>query len=433
MNTKMSLFPITSDVNHHGHLTIGGVDCVDLALEFGTPLYVYDEFNLREMCREFQTQFKKQLNDVSVAFAGKTFLSKAFAELLNEEGMSLDVISAGEIAYAKAGGFDMKRAYLHGNNKRPSDIKVALQNGIGYIVVDGFDDLRNTNEVAASMGVKASILLRLAPNVDVHTHRFISTGQADSKFGFSLDIAKEACEKALTLSNIDLCGFHCHIGSLIMEIEPFVQTVRVMVSVCASAKNWGVNVRKLDLGGGYGIAYTEKDSFPTYEDYAKSVSEAIKEECQKNNIDVPSITVEPGRSIVGRAGVALYTVGNIKEIKGIRKYVSVDGGMGDNIRPALYDAQYSAAVANRMLDSEAEIISLAGPFCESSDIIIKDIAMPILNQGDVIAVPASGAYCLSMSSNYNGYCRPAVIFVQDGRARLVRRRETPDDLLKCEV
>jgi len=435
MNIKiMSIFPITAKVSDDGHLSIGNVDVTSLAAQYGTPLYVYDEDTLRYMCREYQSLFEKELFDVSIAFAGKAFMCKALATLLEEESISLDIISQGELAMAMAGGFNPKRMYLHGNNKTADELADALKADVGYIVADGFDDLQNINTAAATLNKKAAVLLRLTPNVDPHTHRFISTGQADSKFGFYLHTVEQACRQALAMSYIDLQGFHCHIGSQILEIEPFVQTVQTMISVCAKAvKEWGVNLRRLDLGGGYAIAYTEQDKLPAYQEYVASVCGEIKKQCKHFDIDIPAITVEPGRSIVGRAGVALYTVGNIKERQNGSLYVAIDGGMGDNIRPAMYEAKYIAVAANNMLTTPSQEVSLTGRFCESSDILIHDIKMPPLRRGDIIAVPASGAYSVPMASNYNGIARPAIVFVRDGRARLVRRRETIEDLLKCEI
>ncbi|MCL2475068.1 MAG: diaminopimelate decarboxylase [Chloroflexi bacterium] len=435
MNTKiLSIFPITAKVGDDGCLSIGDVDITSLVAQYGTPLYVYDENTLRYMCQEYQNLFAKELPDVAVAFAGKAFMCKALATLLEEEGLSLDIISQGELAMAVAGGFNPKRMYLHGNNKTIDELTDALLAGVGYIVADGFDDLQNINDVAAALNKKASVLLRLTPNVDPHTHRFIITGQADSKFGFALHMAEQACCQALAMPYIDLHGFHCHIGSQIMETEPFVQTVQNVMPICAKAVHeWGVNLRRFNLGGGYAIAYNEQDKLPNYKEYVTAVCDEIKKQCQLLHINIPAITIEPGRSLVGRAGVALYTVGNIKERQNGSLYIAVDGGMGDNIRPAMYEAKYLAAVANNMLAVPSREVSIAGRFCESSDILIHNIKMPLLKRGDIIAVPASGAYSVPMASNYNGMARPAIVFVKDGHAKLVRRRETIEDLLKCEI
>ena len=434
MTSRLFLFPLTAEVNSQGHLVIGGCDSVELASEFGTPLYVFDEFSLHNKCAEFKTEFGKRYADTEVIYAGKAFINSALARLLEEEGVGLDVVSAGELSIAHSVGFPLDRVYFHGNNKSDEELRLALEWQIGRIVVDNLYELRLLDAIAKETRQKPDILLRLSPGINPHTHKYIATGVIDSKFGFPMANAEEAVAQALEASNLSLIGLHFHIGSLIHEVEPYEQaTERVLDFAVAMKKRHGFEMRELDIGGGFAIHYTRDMPAPPVSYYAERIVSKVITKCRELGLALPRLVVEPGRAIVGQAGVALYKVGAIKEISGIRCYVSVDGGMGDNIRPALYGAKYEAVVANKMGAEEAEKVTIAGKFCESGDILIKDISLPPLASGDIIAVPSCGAYCLPLASNYNASLRPSVVLVKGGKTRLIRRRETFADLTQCDL
>ncbi|MCH8108490.1 MAG: diaminopimelate decarboxylase [Chloroflexi bacterium] len=430
-----SLFPLTAAVSEQAHLLLGGCDSVDLANEFGTPLYVFDEDTIRTICREFVSEFKSRYANSRVAYASKAFLNPALAKLISEEGLGLDVVSGGELMIAKAVGFPPERVYFHGNNKAPEELDMALDFGIGRIVVDNFHELKILNELARSKGVTQEIMLRLSPGVDPHTHVHTTTGTLDNKFGFPIETghAAQAIRDALDASNLDLVGIHFHLGSPIFELEPYSIAIDAVLTFLAPFKEEGLELREFSPGGGFAIGYVRDQLPPAIGDYAEVIVSATKSRCEDLGFGEPRLVVEPGRSIVGRAGVALYKVGSIKDIPTVRKYVSLDGGMGDNIRPALYDARYEAVLANRMADAPEETVTLVGKYCESGDILIRDIVLPVIESGDVVAIPSTGAYALPMSSNYNVNPRPPIVMVKDGNARLIRRRETFEDLLRTEV
>ena len=430
-----SVFPMTAGVNDEGHLTVGGCDALDLVVEYGTPLYVFDEYTLRSMCREFVEEFSHRYADMRVLYAAKAFINPALARLVHEEGLGMDVVSGGELAVAQAVGFPPEGIYFHGNNKSADELRMALDYGVGRVVVDNFHELGLLNELAESRGTVQDIMLRLSPGVDPHTHTHTTTGILDSKFGFSIetDHTAEAIRRAIGASNVDLVGLHFHLGSPIFEIEPYSIAIDAVLTFASRFVAEGLELREFSPGGGFAIGYLADQPNPPIASYAEVITFAVKERCADLGLDEPMLTVEPGRAIVGRAGLALYTVGGIKDIPTVRKYVSLDGGMGDNIRPALYDARYEAAVANRMSEPPRETVTLAGKYCESGDILIRDIPLPQLEPGDVIAIPATGAYAPSMASNYNLNPRPAVVIVRDGDARLIRRRETYDDLMRLDV
>ena len=434
MRDTLSLFPLTAEVNSQGHLVIGGCDSLKLAAEFGTPLYVFDEFSLRSKCAEFKSEFGKHYPDTRVIYAAKAFISTSLAKLFSEEGLGLDVVSAGELHIARAAGFPLDRVYQHGNNKSAEELKLALEWRVGRIVVDNFGELRMLDEIAGAQGLKPDILLRLSPGVDPHTHKYIATGAIDSKFGFPMLKAKEAVSQAIRAPNLNLIGLHFHIGSLIHEVEPYQQAIeRVLQFAREMNAEHGFELKELNIGGGFAIQYTRDAPAPPVSAYAEAVAARIKDRCQGLELKLPQLIVEPGRAIVGQAGVALYTVGAIKDIPGIRRYVSVDGGMGDNIRPALYEAKYEAVVANNMVEKEAGEVTISGKFCESGDILIRDISLPGLVTGDIVALPSCGAYCLPLASNYNASLKPAVVMVGEAKARLMRRRETFSDLTRCDI
>jgi diaminopimelate decarboxylase len=430
------VLPTTATVNERGHLTIGGCDTVDLAREYGTPLYVFDEQHLRDQARAFVGSFTRRNPETMVAYASKAYTGLAVLKIMQEEGLGLDVVSGGELAIALAAGFPAERIHLHGNNKTPDELREAVAAGVGRIVVDNFYEIELLDQIAGAAGRSQPVLLRLAPGIDPHTHAKISTGQIDTKFGFTIQTgdAAEAVTRTLAARNLTLLGYHCHIGSQIFEIESYEQVADVMLGFAAEQRErTGFVPEEFSPGGGFAVQYLADTPPPEPDAYAAMVVNAISAARERYSLPPLRLFVEPGRSMVARSGVALYTVGAIKDIPDVRRYVSVDGGMADNIRPAMYDAQYEAIVANRPQDTAGETVTIAGKYCESGDILIRDIDLPALQSGDILAVPASGAYAPAMASNYNGALRPAVVFVRDGAARLVRRRETYEDLLRTEI
>ena len=434
MVSKPSLCPLTAEVNDQGHLIIGGCDTVQLAAEFGTPLYLFDEFSLRTRCSEFKAEFSQRYADTTVIYACKAFINRAFVQIMMEEGLGLDVVSAGELGIAQSAGFPSDRVYFHGNNKSAEEIRLALKWHIGRIVVDNFYELGLLNEIAEEQGYTPDILLRLSPGVDPHTHKYITTGVIDSKFGIPIFSGEEAVTTAMSASNLNLIGLHFHVGSLIFETEPYEKSIELTLNLAAELKQkCNFELKELDVGGGFAIQYTQDSPAPKIGSYAEAIASEITTKCGELGLALPRLIIEPGRSIVGRAGVALYKVGVVKDIPGVRCYVSVDGGMADNIRHALYGAKHTAVAANKMLEKETRKVTIAGKFCESGDILIRDIDLPPVSAGDIIAVLDSGAYCLPMASNYNASLKPAVVLVKEGKARLIRRRETLDDLTRCDL
>jgi diaminopimelate decarboxylase len=421
-------------VNDRGHLAIGGCDTVELAAEFGTPLYIFDEFTLRSKCAEFKREFSQRYADTTVIYACKAFINGALAVIFKEAGLGLDVVSSGELGIAQSVDFPSNKVYFHGNNKSVDELGQALKWGVGRIVVDNFHELKMLGEVAMELGLRPDILLRVSPGVDPHTHKYITTGALDSKFGFSLSGAKEAVAQAMSASNLNLIGLHSHIGSLILEVEPYQQAIRLVLDFAAEMRlEYGFEPGELNIGGGFAIQYTQDLPVPSISVYAEAIAAKVINKCSELGLALPRLIIEPGRAVVGQAGVALYRTGSIKDIPGVRRYVSVDGGMGDNIRPALYGARYEAVVANKMSQKAVTEVTIVGKFCESGDILIKDITLPPLLTGDIIAVPGCGAYCLPLASNYNASFKPAIILAGGGRARPIRRRETLADLTRCDL
>ena len=432
--SRLALFPPTAEVNGKSHLALGGCDAVALAEEFGTPLYIFDEVTLRQKCAEFRNEFGRRYQDAAIVYAGKAFINRALALLFREEGLGLDVVSGGEMNIARSVDFPMEKVYFHGNNKSAEELGMALEYKVGRIVIDNFQELDTLAGIASRRGVRPDVLLRLTPGVDPHTHKHISTGIVDSKFGIPLASADEAITRAMSAASLNLIGLHFHLGSQLFEVEPYREAIKVILALAAEMKpRHGFELRELDIGGGFAVQYTVDSPAPPVAEYAAVITDTVKAECRELGLGLPRLVIEPGRSIVGRAGVALYRVGVVKEIPGIRCYVSVDGGMADNIRPVLYDARYEAVVANRMNDKATKKVTIAGKFCESGDILIKDIELPEVVAGDILAVPDCGAYCLAMGSNYNASLKPAIVLVNGGRARLIRRRETYEDLTKCDL
>ena len=421
-----SLFPHTAEVTSQGNLVLGGCDTTQLTAEFGTPLYVFDEVTLRGMCREFVGGFRERYPDSTVIYACKAFINVALAQLLKEEGLGLDVVSGGESAVAQRVDFPPQKIYFHGSNKGREELEMALDYGIGRVVVDNFYEIELLGEIASQRGVVQDILLRVSPGIDPHTHVYTTTGVLDSKFGFSIQTgqAKEAVEKVMEAKSIRLVGLHFHLGSPIFELEPYTRAMEVALDFASQV---GLPLQEISPGGGFAIAYTRDQRPPSVEEYAEAIASTLQGQ------NSPHLVVEPGRAIVGRAGVALYSVGASKDVPGVRRYISIDGGMGDNIRPALYQAQYEAVIANKMVEEESEMVSVAGRFCESGDVLLRDVLLPRLEPGDILAVPAAGAYAPSMASNYNLVPRPAIVMVKDGQARVIRRRETYEDLMRNDL
>lgn len=426
----------TMRINEKGHLEIGGCDTVELAREFGTPLYVLDEQFLRDNCRQYRRAFMERYDKALVIYASKALATMAVFRIIEEEGLGLDVVSGGEIFTAMEAGFPMEKVYFHGNNKSPQELRLALEVGVGRIVVDNLYEMELLNAIALEMGKKADILIRITPGIEAHTHDYIRTGQIDSKFGLVLSNgqAMEGVKKALTLPGLNFLGVHCHIGSQIFELESYQHAAEVMMDFIRQIKDeTDVTVQELNLGGGFGIYYAAGDRPASVEAYAYMVMEAVHRKAEELRLPVPLVIVEPGRSIVGPAGITLYTVGAIKEIPGVRKYVAVDGGMGDNPRPALYQARYEAMLANKAAERPVELVSIAGKCCESGDMLIWDITLPPVEPGDILAVACTGAYNYSMASNYNRLPRPAMVLVKDGQADLIVRRESYEDLVRNDV
>ena len=425
------------NVNEQGHLTISGCDTVDLAKEYGTPLYIMDEGLIREHCRSFRESMDKYYGGQGlVCYASKAFCCKAMCRIMLEEGLGLDVVSEGELYTALSVGFPPEKLCFHGNNKTDHELSYALENGVGRIIVDNIYELERLDRLAEKTGRTANIMYRIKPGIDAHTHNFIMTGQIDSKFGFALETgeAYEAVKKAIDCSHINLVGLHCHIGSQIFDIDPFVKAAEVMLTFIAKIKDeLGFEVKELNLGGGFGIRYTEEDAPVGYDKYMEKVSEKVKEVCAEKNIKLPFILIEPGRSIAAPAGITLYTVGGRKEIPNIRTYVSVDGGMGDNPKYALYQSKYDVEVANKANLPKTETVTVAGKCCETGDLIGEGMPIQPVEPGDILAVLATGAYNYSMSSNYNRIPKPPVVMIRDGKSRVVVKRETFEDIVRNDI
>jgi len=434
--SKLSLFPLTKEVDNNGHLHIGGCDCVDLAKKFGTPLYVFDEVTIRSRCQEFKTEFTTRYSNTSIIYASKAFLNQYLSVILKEEGLGLDVVSGGELSVAQSVGFPKEIIYFHGNNKTADELKLALDWGTGRIVVDNLDELELLNSLARQRKFRQDILLRLTPGVDPHTHRHTTTGILDSKFGFPLATgqAETAVAKAMTATNLDLVGLHFHLGSPIPDTSSYQTAINLVLNFAREMKDkHNFHLAEFSPGGGFAVRYTIESQAPGIADYAEAITSKVTSLTDELGLTRPKLVIEPGRAIVAQAGVALYTVGSIKEIPEVRKYVCVDGGMGDNIRPALYEARYEALVANKASNDETANVTIAGKYCESGDILARDVSLASVSAGDIIATPVSGAYSIPMSSNYNMVARPAIVMVRDGKARLIRKRENYKDLIRLDL
>ncbi|MXZ03902.1 MAG: diaminopimelate decarboxylase [Chloroflexi bacterium] len=431
------VLPISASVNDAGRLAINGLDVRDIVEEFGSPLYLFDESTIREMCREFVGNFRRHYPKTDIEYSTKAMSNPAILKIIEQEGLHIDVVTGGELAFALAANFPAEKINFHGNNKVRSELREAVEAGIGRITIDSFHEIELLNEVAGELGTTQDVNLRVSPSIDPHTHRLTSTGVLDSKFGFSIETgdAEKAVAAALAQPNLDVQGLHFHLGSPLFELEPYEEAIEYVCAFAARMK-WvhHLELNEFSPGGGMAIGYLSSKLPPTIAEYAQTISESLVSACTKYGLDQPRMIIEPGRSIVGRAGVAVYSVGGIKRIPGVRTYVSVDGGMGDNIRPALYEAEYEVMSVDDPLGEPTQKVTIAGKFCESGDLLAKDVELPDVKTDDLLALPASGAYCVPMASNYNLQTRPAIVLVtEQSEARLIRRRETYADLLATAI
>lgn len=425
------------EINDKGNLAIGGCDLREIAREFGTPAYVMDENEIRKNCRVYLRAVEEYYSgNGMVLYASKALSCKEIYRIVKEEGMGVDVVSGGELYTALQAGFPAEKIYFHGNNKTEEELAMALENGVGRIVVDNRFELENLNRLARECGKTANILFRIKPGIDAHTHSFVQTGQIDSKFGVALENgeAEEIIAAAQKMSSVRVVGVHCHIGSQIFELEPFKLAAKTMMNFIALLKQkYGLEIRELNLGGGFGIKYVEEDAPIDYDKYMEAVAEVVREESRRLDVALPFILMEPGRSIVASAGLTLYQVGAVKEIPHVRTYVSVDGGMADNPRHIMYGSEYQAVLPEKPCDAPEMTVTVAGKCCESGDVLVRDAKLPKVEPGDLLAVLATGAYNYSMASNYNRIPRPPIVLVKNGEARLAVRRETYADLLNCDL
>lgn len=425
---------ITNQINQAGHLTIGGVDSLKLAKEYGTPLVVYDVSQIRNQIRAFKKVFEEEQVKYAVSYASKAFASIAMYQVANEEGAYTDVVSAGELYTAMKANFPMERVSFHGNNKSKEELEMAVKNHVGKIMIDNFYEINLLNQVLEEQDSEINVMLRITPGISAHTHEYDQTGQVDSKFGFDLKSgqADKALQEVLKNQRMHMLGIHAHIGSQIFELNGFEMAAAKLVDIAASwRKNYDYTAQIINVGGGFGIKYVQEDHPLKPEEFVKAIVKTIKDEATKHNFPIPEIDIEPGRSIVGPAGYNLYKVGSMKEIPGLVPYVAVDGGMGDNIRPALYQAKYETVLANDPQRKASQEFHVAGKYCESGD-ILADAKLPLLKAGDILAMLDTGAYGYSMASNYNRNPRPAVVFAEDGKAQVVIRRESLEDLVHLD-
>ena len=425
---------ITNQINQAGHLTIGGVDSLKLAKEYGTPLVVYDVSQIRNQIRAFKKVFEEEQVNYAVSYASKAFASIAMYQVANEEGAYTDVVSAGELYTAMKANFPMERVSFHGNNKSKEELEMAVKNHVGKIMIDNFYEINLLNQVLEEQDSEINVMLRITPGISAHTHEYDQTGQVDSKFGFDLKSgqADKALQEKKKNQRMHMLGIHAHIGSQIFELNGFEMAAAKLVDVAASwRKNYDYTAQVINVGGGFGIKYVQEDHPLKPEEFVKAIVKTIKDEATKHNFPLPEIDIEPGRSIVGPAGYNLYKVGSMKEIPGLVPYVAVDGGMGDNIRPALYQAKYETVLANDPQRKASQEFHVAGKYCESGD-ILADAKLPSLKAGDILAMLDTGAYGYSMASNYNRNPRPAVVFAEDGKAQVVIRRESLEDLVHLD-
>ena len=424
----------TQRINEEGVLEIGGCSTVELAREFGTPLYVVDEEYFRQTCRAYRAAFESRYPNVQISFSGKAFAAMALFRIVEQEGLALDVSSGGELYTGLQAGFSPDRIVLHGSNKSPQELEAAVAHGVGRVAIDNLEEVARLQAVAEARGATVDVLIRVAPGVTADTHSHIQTGKLDTKFGLAIvgGAARAAAERARQAANLRLRGLHCHIGSQIFDLEPFRQATEMMVGLAAELREaFGFELADLDLGGGLGVRYLDGDQPPSLDEYAEAVTGAVRDQCEKHGMALPRLLEEPGRRLIGEAGTTLYTVGVVKKIPGVRTYVSVDGGMSDNPRPALYGARYEAIVANKAGEPRTAKVRVSGKHCES-DTLIEELEAPEIAPGDILAVQTTGAYNYSMASNYNRMPRPAVVLVTGGTADLIVERERLEDLVRLD-
>ncbi len=420
-------------VDSKNNFIFSGYDTVELAKKYGTPLYVISRDVIKNKCKEIKNDFLYKYDNTKAVYAGKAFLTMVMCKIIEEEGLGLDVVSGGELYTGIRAGFPMKDVIFHGNNKSADEIKMAIKNDVGRIVIDHMDEVSMIEDTASSFNKKVKVLIRVTPGVNSNTHKYISTGQRDSKFGIPVDNINEVVSKTLNSEHIELMGFHFHIGSGLYENDSYISAVKALLKIMKKIKDdLGFITKELNTGGGFGIYYTKKDCVKPISYYTDSIMETLYKYCNELDLDIPAIIIEPGRWIIGEAGITLYTIGAIKEVPGIRTYVSIDGGLPDNPRPALYEAKYEAVIANKFKEKREKVVTIAGKCCETGDILIHDLSVPKVRKGDVLAVLSTGAYNYSMASNYNKLPRPAVVLLDKNRDKVIVNRETYDDILKNE-
>ncbi|MBE3035867.1 MAG: diaminopimelate decarboxylase [Candidatus Atribacteria bacterium] len=439
MNNQNNITPQINregfSLNKSGNLEFDRCELVKLAQKYGTPCYIFSENIIRRKCRQYTSAFTKRNIDFEVIYAGKAFLVKAMCHILKEEGLGLDVSSGGELYTALSAGFPQDKIFFHGNNKSKVEIEFALKEKVGTMMVDSEYELDLIDQIAESLNTEVRIILRVTPGIDTHTHKYIQTGQVDSKFGIDINQVPGFMKKVLSKEHISYNGLHFHLGSQIFDLSPYVLAIKEMVKLIRKIKDLeGVDTLNLNLGGGLGVKYLESDLPPSIENFVNLMVDNVENEVGKNNLMMPKILMEPGRSMVAEAGITLYTIGNIKEIPGVRKYLIMDGGMADNPRPILYEAKYEAVLVNKINSNlPEEVVTIAGKCCESGDILIKDLKLPSASPGDLLAVFTTGAYHYSMSSNYNRLSRPAVVLVNQGKDDLIVKRETYADIVRNDT
>jgi len=425
------IFPAGTGINKAGNLEIGGFDLSKLVSEYGSPLYIYDEKTIRDSARSFLNGFKSRYDNVHVSYSSKAFTNPELVKILNEENLGIDVVSGGELEVLIRSEFPMKEVNFHGNNKSEHELTKAVNNNIGLITIDSFYELDILDAICKKNNIFQDITLRLSPSVDPHTHELTSTGILDTKFGFSIETgaAKEALDVANSKDNLNLKGIHFHLGSPIFELKPYSEAIDYVFEFIKNNYPKNKKLEIFNVGGGFAVAYTQEDPIVTADQYAETICESVKNNVASLGIDYPKLVIEPGRAIVARSGIAIYTVGGIKNIPDLRTYVSVDGGMADNIRPALYGSTYTAMSVNKAKINHDKLVTIAGKYCETGDKLVENVLLPNPEPKDLIAIPVSGAYNSSMSSNYNVSLRPAILLITERKIKIIRRRETYDDVL----
>jgi diaminopimelate decarboxylase len=431
------IFPKNTIINNKNNISINGVDLKELVEEFGTPLYVYDEETIIDTIKDFQESFTSEIQDSIISYSTKAFSNPYILKLLDKHNMSIDVVTGGELAVAKYIDFPPNKINFHGNNKSIEELRDAVKYKMNHITIDSFNEISNLEDITKELNVSQDIMIRVSPSIDPHTHLLTATGVLDSKFGFSIETgdAEKAIKKLMKIDSLNLQGLHFHLGSPIFELDPFSDAIEYVYNFASEMrKKYNFNMKEFSPGGGFAIGYLSNRKPPKIKEYAKAIGNSIKEACDTYNFSIPKVILEPGRALIGRSGVSIYKVGSIKKIPGVRNYISVDGGMGDNIRPALYGSEYSVFSVTKT-NSEKKLLksTVSGKFCESGDILAKDVMLPNPEIDDLLVLPASGAYNLAMASNYNMQTRPAVVMIKNQEPLLIKRRETYDDLLSTSL